>query len=471
MGIKKMGVWVLVVTLFIFMSILNYYNTGTPGGADSYMHHLFGKWAFVHPHLFFDHWGKPMFTIFSAPFAQFGFKGSVTFNILIAIFSGVLVYKSALKLEVSNAWVGILFTVFTPIFFLVSFSSLTEIVFAFLVTLSLYFFINKQFSWSVIVMGFVPFARSEGVIFFPLLIIALLALKKYKQIPLLAVGFMVMAVAGYPIYGDILWPITKNPYHDASALYGSGKLLHFVNFSPKLFGWPLISMFGIGVGLGLVRFWKNKVSHISVVWFLLLSVSIGYFAAHSVVWAYGMGGSAGLIRVMAGVAPVMALVALLGFDGLVKLLPNIKGLRLVLVLIMGVVMGVEGTTKPNLPLKQGQEEVVLEKVAAYIKQKNLTNNYMVYFNPVVAYLLELDHFTKVDSRERVADNAKPANGLPQGTVFIWDAHFGPNEGGLAKSVLDESPFFEKVKTFTPEHAFTTFAGQDYEVIIYQINQD
>jgi hypothetical protein len=464
---KKIGVWILVIALFIIMMMINMLNQGSPGGADTYMHYLFAKWSFIHPHLFFDHWGKPMFTILAAPLAQFGFKGAVTFNIIISILSGLLVSKSAEKLNIQNAWTGVLFTVFTPMFFLISFSSLTEILFAFLTILSIYLFTDKKFIWSTLIISFIPFARTEGIIFFPLIIMALIFVRHYKSIPFLLTGFIVMSIAGYPVYEDLLWPITKNPYHDSSALYGHGKLLHFIDYSPDIFGWPIIILFFVGLITSIIYLFKYKLNHTNISLLLIFSISIGYFSAHSFVWAFGMGGSAGLIRVMAGIAPTIALIALLGFHSLFEKLPNIKWIKWSFISIILILILIEGTTKNKFPISQGQEEVVLLQAANYLKNNQLDTNYIIYNNPLNAYLLGLDHFSDSHSRNQLYDNNQPHKDLPTGTIIIWDAHFSPNESGLPKINLEQDSLIKPIKEFKPEHPFQVYGGQEYEVLIFQ----
>lgn len=467
---KKSGISLLLAILFIAMMVLNILNQGSPGGADTYMHYLFAKWAFIHPHLLFDHWGKPMFTILASPLAQFGFKGAVTFNILIALGSGLLVYKSAERLQIKNSWLGILFTVFTPMFFLISFSSLTEIIFAFLTTLSIYLFTDKKYIYSAIAMSFVPFARTEGIIFFPLIIFSFIFVKNYKSIFFLITGFVVMSIAGYPVYHDFLWPITKNPYHDASALYGSGKLLHFVEHSPGIFGWPIIVLFFIGLLSSILYIFKHKLNHQSISLLLIIGIALGYFSAHSVVWAYGMGGSAGLIRVMAGIVPAVACIALLGSDQIFKLIPHRPWTKWSFIIVVAVVIIIEGVSKNKFPIYLGQEERELHQVATFIKENNLDENYIIYYNPLNAYLLDLDHFSDAHSRNQLYDNNQPHKDLKPGTIIIWDAHFSPNESGLPKANLEQDSQLIKIKEFHPEHPFEVYGGQPYEVLIFQRKQ-
>ena len=465
--LNKYGVATLLGVIFIFMMILNMLNEGTHGGGDSYMHHMFAKWSFVHPRLLFDHWGKPLFTILSAPFAQFGFKGSVMFNIIIAILSGVLVAKSAKKMGVENSWLAILLTVFSPMFFVISFSSLTEILFAFVLIVSIYLFISEKYIWSAIVISFIPFARTEGVIFLPLFFLAYLFLKEYKSIGFLLTGFLLMAIAGYPVYNDWLWPITKNPYHDSSALYGNGNIWHFIDHSPAIFGWPLIISFGIGLVTLAMSTLKSKSNHLFWITFLIVGCSIGYFMAHSVVWAFGMGGSAGLTRVMAGIIPVLALIGIIGVDYLLKTLKVPSKIINLILGVLAILFVIEGYTKNKFPLVLGQEEVVMLELRDFIESKELTSEFIVYYSPFEAFILGLDHFDGTNSRDRVNNIEVPSTGLKENSIIIWDGHYAPNEGGLPKENLLNDSELELIAEFKPVQPFQSYGGHDYEILVFQ----
>jgi len=79
--IKSHLFWsILLVTAFYLSLIIILPTTGDEG--DSIQHYLISRYSWVHPYLFFDHWGKPIFTILSSPFSQFGFKGIQIFNLL-----------------------------------------------------------------------------------------------------------------------------------------------------------------------------------------------------------------------------------------------------------------------------------------------------------------------------------------------------------------------------------------------------
>ena len=79
-------------------------------------------------------------------------------------------------------------------------------------------------------LSFLPFIRSEGLVILGIITIYLLYNKQWRLLPLLAIGHLVYAVAGYPEYHSFWWVFSKIPYGTLSSEhYGSGDLLYFVN--------------------------------------------------------------------------------------------------------------------------------------------------------------------------------------------------------------------------------------------------
>jgi ABC-type cobalt transport system substrate-binding protein len=66
----------LVVFLLIICAVVlitwSLKSTGSHAGADDLFHTEIAKYSWKYPHLLFDHWGKPFFTLIASPFAQFG---------------------------------------------------------------------------------------------------------------------------------------------------------------------------------------------------------------------------------------------------------------------------------------------------------------------------------------------------------------------------------------------------------------
>jgi ABC-type cobalt transport system substrate-binding protein len=97
--------------LFTIFLVIAAHTEGSYGGADSFQHYLISRYSWKHPHLLLDHWGKPLFTLLSSLFSQFGFYGIQCFNILIGMITAWLTYKVLEHLNVKLAPFAVIFVV------------------------------------------------------------------------------------------------------------------------------------------------------------------------------------------------------------------------------------------------------------------------------------------------------------------------------------------------------------------------
>ena len=97
--LKKHFPYYLLLAFLITFIILAFLSEGSVGGADDIAHYKFSRFAFKYPEFFLDPWGKPLFTILMAPFAQFGMMGVRAFNILLGLGAALLTYLTAKKLD------------------------------------------------------------------------------------------------------------------------------------------------------------------------------------------------------------------------------------------------------------------------------------------------------------------------------------------------------------------------------------
>ncbi|NDC31243.1 MAG: hypothetical protein EBZ58_09970, partial [Bacteroidetes bacterium] len=151
---------------------------------DSINHYLYAKYAFEHPENFLDLWAKPLFVILSSPFAAFGMQAVYVFNIGCALATCFALYKSAQILDIEESWTIILLTVFTPVYFALIPTALTEVLCSLFLALVLWALLSKKYNLAAILASFLPFARQEGYLVLPIMILLLAALKQYKSMPL-----------------------------------------------------------------------------------------------------------------------------------------------------------------------------------------------------------------------------------------------------------------------------------------------
>ncbi len=470
---EKKFVYSCLISLFIIFIILSFLSQGAYGGADNITHYDISRYAFKYPHLFLNSWGKPLFTALSSPFAQFGFNGIKIFNIIIGLLTAYFSYLIVKEINYKNAFLVILFVVFSPLYFIMLFTSLTEILFSFVVILAVYLFFKDKYVFSAIVISFLPFARNEGFVIIPIFLLAYLINKKYKAIPFLITGVLFYSIIGYFYYHDFFWVITQNPYTLRKSIYGSGSLFHFVKSTKSIIGIPLGILLLIGLFYYILQFFRNgKTTKVKIIneMVLIFLPFLVYFFAHSYVWWRGLGGSLGLIRVIAGVIPLAAIISLKGYNFIDKLLSFNKSFKYVL-LIFTIFIVVRTTfITYKMPIKYSPAEQLIEETSNWLKSSKYNKEKIFYFDPYFNFYLHLDPYDNERSRWMIHVAALNENDVSENGIIIWDAHFGPNEGRMPIKRLLSNKNFKLLKVFHPVKNFKVLGGYNYEIYVFQNKQ-
>lgn len=455
---------------FIAGIILILTTQNSYGGGDSIQHYSLANWGWKYPKLLFNHWGKPVFTILISPFAQFGINGARIYNLLLGMGTAIIIWQIALILKFRNNTLSIFLVVFTPIYFILMFSPLTEISFSFFLALSILFFFKKKYYLSAIILSFLPLIRTEGVVLLPLFIAAYIFRKKILVIPFLLTGFLIISLLGYTYYNDFWWLITKMPYSgNAKDIYGSGSLFHFINDTRGILGYPIAILFIIGLILSVIKWQKDKFKFSETFYFLLLVPGsyIIFLSAHSYAWWQGIGNSLGLVRVIGSVSPLAALTALVGFNFIISSV-NKKNKLASKIIIYGIIfwifmLGIN-THKSGFSLSKQQQ--LIKQAATFLEENNLTKNKIYYFDPNVVYELGIDPYDVNSCSWGISNIETPSLGIPDSGIIIWDAHFGPNEGRVSLKVLQEQKSLKTIKIFKPEKPFSVLGGHNFEVHVF-----
>lgn len=466
---EKTQYFILLLSLLIVIVILVFLSDGMYGGADNIAHFRISKYAFTYPHLFLDHWGKPLFTLLSSPFSQFGFNGLRFFNVLTGILAAYLSFRVAQELKIKNSFIVVFFVVFSPLFFRLFFSGLTEILFSFVLILAIFFFVRKKFLFSTLVISFLPFVRTEGVIFFALWLVLLGFNKKWKIIPLLFSGTLIYSLIGWSYYGDILWVFHEMPYTGAGNIYGHGELLHFVNSADHIIGIPLIILFLFGLVSYVRSFIKNEfksVKQVNEVFLVFGGLAI-YFIAHSFVWWKGIGGSLGLVRVMACIIPLAAIIAARGAHLLTDIMPNKRIFQFLLPVLLVLIVTLTTLFGVKIPVKAGRQEIVLDEAAEWVKRSEYFFSKIYYYDLYFLHRLGVDPYDQERCFEKLPDNEFPGKDVPAGSIVQWDAHYGPNEGKMPLERLLENDQFRLLKVFKPAEPFEVLGGNEYAVYLFE----
>ncbi len=464
---EKQLIYLFLTALFLLQIFFLLFNEKTFGGADSFSHFQVARYAFKYPALFLDHWGKPVYTTLSAPFAIFGFKMAQVFNLLTGIITLWFVYKIAKQIYPSGAFVLVILTAFAPIYFLLMLANLTEVLFSFALVISVFLFIKNRFIFSAIVLSFIPFIRTEGIVIMPVFALAFLLKRSYISLLFLTVGTIFYSIVGFFAFDDFLWIINRFPYPKGESVYGSGSLFHFIKKSNYIFGVPFIILLVLGLGSWIFKiFRKFSFKNESLILFIIIAGSwITYFAAHSFVWWKGMGGSLGLIRVMGGIVPLAALTALMGIQFIFEKIKN-KKIEFSVLIFIAVAQTFLFFNTNRLPLKAGPIEKLITKSSGFLKQE-IQNEKVYYFNPEFVFYLNIDPYDNTKSNWGVGDKMQPSNSMEFGDILIWDAHFGSNEGRVSPDAVKNDKNLQLIKTFLPVENIKVLGGYDYEIRIYK----
>lgn len=454
------GIFLLQLGL-IFFSIDSY------GGADNINHYRIARYAWKYPLLFLDLWGKPVYTTLVFPFTLLGIQFARLFNVLVGLIAIMFTIKTIRLFDEKFTLLPVVFIAFSPMYFLLTQSCMTEILFSLVLILSFWLFFKEKYYWAAVVLSFLPFVRSEGIVIFPLFVIALFLNKKYWTVLFLAVGSLFYTLVGYPHFRDWLWIIHQTPYSMGQSVYGSGSLFHFITQSPKIFGEPFLIFLVIGLIVWTFRIVKSfKLTDKSFQFYFLIAGSfVAFFAAHSYVWWKGTGGSLGLIRVIAGVVPLAAIVATMGFNAVLSRIKNPTA-QVALTIVVIAVQLVVPFAQHHIPVRLERPQALMLDASKYLKSLNEPSK-IYYFDPYLIHYLDIDPFDQSLSNFGVADKNQPSNSLSEGELIVWDAHFGPNEGGVQLENLMNDPHLQQIKSLLPAESFKVLGGYDYGIYIFR----
>ncbi len=466
------GMLALLLGFFVFFLWILWRSEGYVGDADSLTHYKFSRYSWLYPEFLLHHWGKPVFTLLNSPFAQFGHAGVSVFNLLAGLASVWMAWSSARHLGYSNTFLLPFFILFAPIYTLLVISGQVEVLFGLFIIAATWLCLEKRFLWAAIIISFSPMVRTEGIIIIPIIALFLMVRQKYWAIPFLLTGFVVYSVVGYFHFNDFFWLINEMPYTGFASEYGKGSLTHFISRAPKIFGWPFVVMAALGSVLMLADWWKDRRGRsLDAILLVLLPFAL-YFLAHVVMWYTGIGRSLGLHRYMAAIVPVGGLLALRGAGGVIGLFKNqVNGPLLSLAFSILLLLAVVTTpfNQHHIPQRLDGMNKVMKEASDFILDAGLDARKIYYYDPAFFYFLNLNPYDEDRSKPFVYRANEPHYGILPGEIVIWDGHFPPMHG-LTLEDLKESPYFETVGVFEPEHPFTIFDTQ-YRVGVFRRLED
>jgi len=454
-----------IISLITFSILLyfSYYNEICEGGPDNIWHYYYSKYALTYPDFFLHHWGKPLFILLSTSFAQFGFYGIVVFNILCGLFTSFFIYKTLDHLYVKFAWTCSLLLLFSPLYFIVLQSSLTEPLFSLILSACVYLYFSNRNILASILISFLLFSRSEGMFIIPCFALYLIIIKKWKLLPLLSIGFLVYAVIGFLMGHDFLWYFSENPYNLTSP-YGHGHFMDILKRYESI--WGIVFMCALIISFLTVNFlffkekqyifWK-EINETSKIVYLVVVPSATFLVFHLYVWHFGLCGSAGLERVLACVLPLHVLLTIWALNKIVfTRFSTYVSITFISLLLLFHVQSPFKTL--SYPLKSWGAERCFINATNWFKTI-MPNEYVVYYvYPNVTFNLDRNPFDKFLNRELFAfdKNCQENSNLP--IYLFWDSLYSESTCGVKLEDVEKCGY-KKINEFSD--------GGNFKLIVFE----
>jgi hypothetical protein len=432
----------LAIGLF---SILYFDGTGDAG--DSIYHYLYAKYAFTDPSLFFNHWAKPLYVLIFSPFAQFGFIGVKILNLIIVNLSLLFTYKLSRQWFNKQNYLALILLIFCPLYYVFTFSGLTEPLFALLLLIGTYLFTQKRIRTSLIIISFLPFVRSEGLLFLIFFGLWLVIDKKWKVIPYLISGTVIYSIVGYFIvYNDLLWVFSEIPYATTNSIYGSGELFHFFEQLLYVVGIPFYIFIWIGVILLTREFILKKESFESY-YFLVLGAGM-FILAHSTFWFLGIFNSMGLNRVLICVVPFLSIIAGQGVNTIyhwIKKKNVFVGRAFLTMSILAITLFPFSGNKAAVNFKEemslNTDQVLARNVGHFLEENEIDFNKLYAAHPYLFEVLNINCFD-----EEVFEFIGPQSGqkIKDNEIIVWENWFSIVEQNTPKAIFDNNDQLELI---------------------------
>ena len=456
LNLEKRLTYAGITLFFIVMSIIALISNGTGDDGDSVSHFIYSRDAFKHPKYFFVHWAKPLFVLLSAPFAQFDFVGIKLMNVGIITLTMILTYQLAQRWRIPHAWLAPLFIAAMPRIITHTLSGLTEPMFVLFLTTCVVLYQRKNYFWATVLVSFLPFVRSEGLIIFCVLVVYLAVLRLWKYIPLLAVGHAVYALAGYSTHKSLLWVFNTMSYGTLDHVYGVGKWYDFILNMPWVTGGFGYFMLIVGLIAGLVRLInflrKRATFDVDELW-LSYGIFVAYFIAHSLFWTFGVFASQGLMRVMICVGSMMGLISARGAgfitEGVSSLFPKLRPhyVRSVIVALSVIFLFRNLTWRIDFNLHPSQ--LTQFEAAKKYKDKIQKEGYALYTESMYVNLAfgvnPMD-----DSLARGIYQVVKREPVPEKSLLVWEYIWAAGMSGIPFELIAHDKQFKLIDEFTHE---------------------
>ena len=339
---KTLGVLILALLAFAALSAWAAIASDGFVEADGCTHYLYARFAVDHPYLLVNVWARPLITCINALPAYYGGRLAVRFTSLaIGLVCAAAAYRIAVNQKYRLPVIAAIFLFAQPLFFIHSFSELTELPFAMVVILAFWAYQKRMWMVMTVLISITPLGRPEGFGFLLAAAFALLCHRKWWWILTLPLPLVLWSWVGWVAYGlppDMKWYqwLIRNWPYEANSNYGSGPIYHYVRYLPFIVGPMLVPATVFGAWwcmfrndeVGTMNDERNSSfihrssfivhrlfssDHTRRCDFVIAALPLGILLTHTVFWFFGKF-SGGELRYLLVVGPFWALTAARGWE-------------------------------------------------------------------------------------------------------------------------------------------------------------
>ncbi|MBX3101193.1 MAG: hypothetical protein KF690_01655 [Bacteroidetes bacterium] len=431
----------LTACLLVAYGWIVWHTEATFGMGDSISHYLLARHAWGSPELLLDHWAKPLFQLMMVLPAQLGFKGVVMVNALCMLVALAAMADIARRRGIAAYPLVLALGLLAPLALRVTLSSLTEPVFAAFLSVSIWCYATRRFAASAALLSFLPFVRTEGMVYLLVWVFALVVVRRWRALPWLLLGFVLYALAGWIwVYGDPFWFFTEMPYmHN---WYGSGTFTYYYEVLYDILGIPILALLILGILAGGYRWirygWKLNQVPETTEYLLIYGVFLSFVTMHATFWYVGRMGSAGEIRILVSVVPLAAFIALRGLEAIRSLRRVNKPAGLLLYWGMTAYVVIYPFTPHEMAWRRHHFREPEEIAAAREINDYLATHYpgRVIYTHWPALRFVRNAHPRQDPYLRpltFRSLTKPGN------LIVWESWFAPMDHGIEEVALEKYP--------------------------------
>jgi hypothetical protein len=408
---------------------------------DGGFHYLFSRWSLAHPRLFLDVWGRPLFTLLYAGPAQLGYPAAKLLTVAVAVATGWQTYRLAREAGLERPALAVPLLWLQPAFLLLSSETMTEPLFALVLTVALRLHLAGRIRWGMVVASLLPLARPEGF-FVGVLWGLLVVLDQRTGAPpwwralsslWLALGVALwwggaLLMTGDPLYIPKVWP---RDWGATGGIYGIGPWWHFLRIRDQILAGPVLQgLFVLGLGALAAR---RRLGAI-VATALLVPV------LHAAFFVFGFFGSAGYARYLVCVAPPLALVTLAGWNaaarGLARLPRAVTATVAALTLAAAVVHCLLNLDRYG----SSRDALAAADTYAWFRANQRPVRRLVFSQAYMSILFGRDPAERPLLTKDREQNVQALRASPPGTLVFWDARTGPAFRNLGPYDLERAGY-------------------------------